>query len=48
MRIERKRIAELIPAPYNPRKDIQPYDEEYEKLYPTEEEVLEQEKLNKK
>ena len=32
MRIERKRIAELIPAPYNPRKDLQVYDEEYEKL----------------
>ncbi len=32
MQIERKRIAELIPAPYNPRKDIQPGDAEYEKL----------------
>ena len=32
MRIEHKAISELIPAPYNPRKDIQPYDEEYEKL----------------
>ena len=32
MRIERKRIAELHPAPYNPRQDLQPYDEEYEKL----------------
>ena len=32
MKIERKRIAELIPAPYNPRQDIQPGDAEYEKL----------------
>ena len=32
MRIERKRIAELKGAPYNPRKDIQPGDAEYEKL----------------
>ena len=32
MQIERKKITELIPAPYNPRKDIQPGDEEYEKL----------------
>ncbi len=32
MRIESKEISELIPAPYNPRKDIQPGDVEYEKL----------------
>ena len=32
MEIVRKRIGELIPAPYNPRKDIQPGDSEYEKL----------------
>ena len=32
MQIIRKRISELIPAPYNPRKDIQPGDPEYEKL----------------
>ena len=32
MKIERKAISELIPAPYNPRKDIQPGDAEYEKL----------------
>ena len=32
MKIERKTISDLIPAPYNPRKDIQPGDAEYEKL----------------
>ena len=32
MRIERKKISELIPAQYNPRKDIKPGDAEYEKL----------------
>lgn len=32
MRIERKKISELIPAPYNPRKDLKPGDAEYEKL----------------
>lgn len=32
MRIEKKRIDELIPAEYNPRKDLQPGDPEYEKL----------------
>ncbi len=32
MRIERKSIYELMPAPYNPREDIQPGDAEYEKL----------------
>ena len=32
MNIVRKAISELIPAPYNPRKDIQSGDSEYEKL----------------
>ena len=32
MKIERKRIADLHLSPYNPRKDIQPGDAEYEKL----------------
>ena len=32
MEIVRKSIGELKPAPYNPRKDIQPGDSEYEKL----------------
>lgn len=32
MRIERRRIDSLKPAPYNPRKDIYPGDAEYEKL----------------
>ena len=32
MQIIRKSISELKPAPYNPRKDIQPGDTEYEKL----------------
>ena len=32
MEIVRKRISELIPAPYNPRKDLKPGDGEYEKL----------------
>lgn len=32
MQIIRKKISELIPAPYNPRKNIQPGDSEYEKL----------------
>ena len=32
MEIKRKLVSELIPAPYNPRKDIQPGDTEYEKL----------------
>ena len=32
MRIERRRIDTLNPAPYNPRKDIKPGDAEYEKL----------------
>ena len=32
MNIIRKQIDELIPAPYNPRKDIRSDDAEYEKL----------------
>ncbi len=32
MRIVKKRIDELIPADYNPRKDLKPGDKEYEKL----------------
>lgn len=32
MRIERKRIDELRPAIYNPRKDLRPGDLDYEKL----------------
>lgn len=32
MRIETKRIEELMPAPYNPRKDLEAGDTEYEKL----------------
>ena len=32
MVIERKHTAELIPADYNPRKDLKPGDAEYEKL----------------
>ena len=32
MNIVRKQISELNPAPYNPRKDIQSGDDEYEKL----------------
>ena len=32
MVIERKRTADLIPADYNPRKDLKPGDAEYEKL----------------
>ncbi len=32
MLIERKRIADLIPADYNPRKDLKAGDAEYEKL----------------
>ena len=30
--IEKKNIADLIPAKYNPRKDLKPGDEEYESL----------------
>ena len=32
MVIERKHTADLIPADYNPRKDLKPGDDEYEKL----------------
>ena len=32
MKFEKKDITELIPAEYNPRKDLKPGDEEYEKL----------------
>jgi len=32
MNIERKNTAELLPADYNPRKDLKPGDAEYEKL----------------
>jgi len=32
MVIEKKKTAELLPADYNPRKDLKPGDKEYEKL----------------
>ena len=32
MQIEKKNVAELLPADYNPRKDLRPGDPEYEKL----------------
>lgn len=32
MLIEKKNITELLPAKYNPRKDLKPGDKEYEKL----------------
>lgn len=32
MRIEKKKVTDLIPADYNPRKDLRPGDKEYEKL----------------
>lgn len=32
MIIEKKNVAELLPADYNPRKDLKPGDKEYEKL----------------
>ena len=32
MRIEKKKVVDLIPADYNPRKDLKPGDKEYEKL----------------
>lgn len=32
MLIEKKNVAELLPADYNPRKDLKPGDKEYEKL----------------
>ena len=32
MNIEKKRVRDLIPASYNPRKDLKPGDLDYEKL----------------
>ena len=32
MVIEKKKTADLLPADYNPRKDLNPGDKEYEKL----------------
>lgn len=32
MQIKKKKLTDLIPADYNPRKDLQPGDAEYEKL----------------
>lgn len=32
MLIEKKNTADLLPADYNPRKDLKPGDKEYEKL----------------
>ena len=32
MLIEKKNVTELLPADYNPRKDLKPGDKEYEKL----------------
>ena len=32
MQIEKLRIEQLIPADYNPRKDLKPGDPEYDKL----------------
>ena len=32
MLIEKKNVAELLPAEYNPRKDLKPGDVEYEKI----------------
>ncbi|MGG3737208.1 site-specific DNA-methyltransferase [Aeribacillus pallidus] len=32
IRIENKKIEDLVPAPYNPRLDLQPGDPDYEKL----------------
>ena len=32
MRIEKKTVEQLIPADYNPRKDLKPGDPEYDKL----------------
>lgn len=32
MLIENKKLTDLIPADYNPRKDLKPGDDEYEKL----------------
>lgn len=32
MQIEKKNVSQLLPANYNPRKDLKPGDKEYEKL----------------
>ncbi len=32
MEVVKKKINDLKPAPYNPRKDLQPYDEEYKRI----------------
>src|SRR5690625_6594595 len=32
MKIEKIKVEQLIPADYNPRKDLQPGDSEYEKI----------------
>ena len=32
MQIEKKKVIDLVPADYNPRKDLRPGDKEYEKL----------------
>ena len=32
MRMEKRRLSELIPADYNPRKALTPEDEEYQKI----------------
>ncbi len=32
MRIEKKSVDQLLPADYNPRKDLKPGDPEYDKL----------------
>ena len=32
MNIEKKNVKDLLPADYNPRKDLKPGDAEYEKL----------------
>ncbi len=32
MQIEKKKVIDLVPADYNPRKDLKPEDKEYEKL----------------
>lgn len=33
MLIEKKQTKELLPADYNPRKDLKPGDPEYEKIH---------------
>ena len=32
MRLEKRKLTDLTPADYNPRKDLQPGDPEYEKI----------------